>query len=101
MLPGALFAQAPSGNGNVSNGETANAFRAGAYLELGPLLGNVTATNAKIWLKASASGKAIIAVGKHRDLSDRVNFAAPELTAETFFTALVLVSALDASTRYF
>ena len=30
-----------------------NAIHAGAYLELGPLLGNVTSSNATVWLKTS------------------------------------------------
>jgi alkaline phosphatase D len=101
MLPGALSAQAPAGNKNISRGESSNPFRAGSYLDLGPLLGNVTATNAKVWLKASAAGQAMIAVGKNRDLSDRINFDAAELTAETFFSAQVLIGGLEASTRYY
>jgi alkaline phosphatase D len=102
LLCGALFAQSTK-NGPVASGNSSerNSFREGAYLELGPLLGHVAATNAKVWLKASASGRVSVAVGKDRNLSDRVDFAAPELAQETFFSAQVLINGLEASTRYY
>jgi alkaline phosphatase D len=78
-----------------------NAIHSGAYLDLGPLLGSVTETTARIWIKASAPALVSIVVGKEKDLSDRVGFKAPKIEAETFFSGHVLVTNLEAGTRYF
>ncbi len=103
LLPGVLHAQAPAGNKNSSNLKFTQPtpFRAGGHLELGPLLGSITATNAKVWLKASAPGRLSVVVGKDRELSEPVSIDAPELTAETFFSTQVIISRLEPSTRYY
>ena len=73
----------------------------GAYLELGPLLGHVGSTNAKIWVKASAPASLSIVVGKKEDLSDRVGFKAPKLEADNFFSGHVFINNLEPDTRYY
>jgi alkaline phosphatase D len=78
-----------------------NAIRGGPYLELGPLLGDVTATGAKVWLKASGAGLLSVAVGRKEDLSDRDGFKAPKLDAASFFTASVRLKDLEPATQYY
>ena len=43
---------------------------------LGPLLGHVTATNAKVWLQASGPALLSVVVGQQENLSDRAGFKA-------------------------
>jgi alkaline phosphatase D len=74
---------------------------AGPYLALGPLLGDVTSTNAKMWVKASGPALLSIAVGREENLSDRVGFKAPKLEPSSFYSAQVLVNDLEADTRYY
>ena len=78
-----------------------NAIRGGAFLELGPLLGDVTATGAQVWLKASGEGLLSVAVGREADLSDREGFKAPKLKAASFFSASVRLKDLEPATKYF
>lgn len=78
-----------------------NAIRGGTYLELSPLLGDVTATSAKVWLKATGPGLLSVVVGKEETLSDRVGFKAPEADASTFFSTQVSLKNLEPSTRYY
>lgn len=78
-----------------------NAIRGGPYLELGPLLGDVTATGAKVWLKASGAGLLSVAVGRAADLSDREGFKAPKLEAASFFSASVRLKDLEPATKYY
>ena len=73
----------------------------GPYLALGPLLGHVSSTNAKIWLQASAPALVSVVVGEEEDLSDRVGFKAPKLEAASFFSAQVVLTDLDPDTRYY
>ena len=78
-----------------------NAIHTGAYLELGPLLGNVSSTNATVWLKTSGSALLSVVVGKQEDLSDRVGFKAPKLEASSFHSAQVHLTDLEPATRYY
>lgn len=78
-----------------------NAIRGGPYLELGPLLGDVTATGAKVWLKASGAGLISVVAGREEDLSDRQGFKAPKLDASSFFSASVRLKDLEPATKYF
>ena len=78
-----------------------NAIHAGAYLALGPLLGDVTSTNAKVWLEATGSALLSVAVGQQEDLADRVGFKAPALDASSFYSAQVLIRDLEPDTRYY
>src|SRR3954464_7904831 len=103
FVAGTASAQFPSTKKNKPKAEPAprNAIHAGAYLELGPLLGNVSSSHATIWVKASGAGLLSVVVGKEEDLSDRVGFKAPKLEAANFYSAKVFVTDLDPSTRYY
>jgi alkaline phosphatase D len=102
-LVASVLAQFPLDKKDKPKAVTAprNAIRGGPYLELGPLLGDVTATGAKVWLKASGPGLLSVAVGKEENLSDRAGFKAPKLEASSFFSAPVLIRDLEPMTRYF
>jgi alkaline phosphatase D len=77
-----------------------NAIRGGAFLELGPVLGDVTSAGARVWLKASGEGLLSVAVGREPDLSDRAGFKAPKLEAASFFSATVRLKDLEPATKY-
>lgn len=77
------------------------AIHPGPYVELGPLVGSVTATNAKIWVKLSGPALLSIAIGKEDDLSDRVGVKAPKLEVFSFYSTHVLVPDLEPATRYY
>lgn len=70
-------------------------------VELGPLLGDVTATSAKVWVKAATPGPLSVAVSKQADLSGRVSHKAPALDAESLFSAQVSINGLEPATRYY
>ncbi len=78
-----------------------NAIHPGPHVELGPLLGHVSSTNATVWLKASSNALLSVVVGEVEDLSDRVGFKAPKLDAATFYSAQVLLTELEPATRYY
>lgn len=73
----------------------------GPYLVLGPLLGHVSSTNARLWLQASAPALVSVVVGQEEDLSDRVGFKAPKLEAASFFSAQVVLTDLEPAMRYY
>ena len=73
----------------------------GPYLALGPLLGHVSSTNARIWLQASAPALVSVVVGEEEDLSDRVGFKAPKLAADSFFSTQIVLRDLEPATRYY
>jgi alkaline phosphatase D len=73
----------------------------GAYLELGPLLGHVSPTEAKIWVKASAPAKMAIRIGKKDDLSDGRSTEAANAGANTLFSKHLTVEKLEPTERYF
>ncbi len=70
-----------------------------AYLELGPLLGHVGPTQAKIWAKASGPCSLSIRFGQKADLSDAKDTAPISPTAETFFSAHLAVEGLEPKQR--
>lgn len=96
-----IFAQVPGGldKPRVATAPR-DAIRSGAYLELGPLLGDVTATSAQVWLKASTNALLSVVVGEKENLSDRIGFKAPPLDA-AFFSTKVPITGLKPSTRYY
>jgi len=73
----------------------------GPYLQLGPLLGHVGDTTAKIWVQASTQALVSVIAGKQSNLADRVGFKAAKLDEETFFSSHVLVTNLEPNTRYY
>ena len=72
-----------------------------AWLDLGPLLGHVSSTNALLWAKASGPAKLSVRVGQQADLSDGTVVAGPQLEAETDFMAKALVPNLQPAHRYY
>jgi alkaline phosphatase D len=77
------------------------AIHSGPYLELGPLLGSITDSSAKVWVKATAPVLVSVVVGKKSDLSDRVGFKAPKLEESSLFSAHVELTKLEPGTRYY
>ena len=77
------------------------AIHPGPYVDLGPLLGSVTATNAKIWVKLSSPALLSIAVGEESDLSDRVGVKAPKLDVASFYSTHITIPDLEPNTRYY
>jgi alkaline phosphatase D len=78
-----------------------NAIHPGPFLELGPLLGSITSTNAKIWVKASGPALLSVVAGQKPDLSDRFGVKAPKLDAKSFFSAQVTLDDLEPETHYY
>jgi len=71
------------------------------HLELGPMLGHVGPTEARLWFKANGPAQAFIIVGETENLEQSKEFSAPKLLAETDFMAHVMVHNLKPGTRYF
>ena len=72
-----------------------------AYLELGPLLGHVSATDARVWAKASGPATLAIRIGQQEDLSDAVTVKGPSLEVGADFIGTALVPNLKPTQRYF
>ena len=72
-----------------------------AYLDLGPLLGHVGSTEAKLWVKASAASRLSIRVGQKEDLSDGSEVKGPALEAKDFFIGQMVLPKLKAEQRYY
>ncbi len=72
-----------------------------AYLELGPLLGHVSANDARVWAKASGPAALAIRIGQQEDLSDAVTVKGPSLEAGADFIGTALVPSLKPAQRYF
>jgi alkaline phosphatase D len=71
------------------------------YLDLGPLLGHVSSSNALLWAKASAAAQLSIRVGQRRDLSDGTEISGPKLAADTDYMGQVLIPKLEPSRQYY
>jgi alkaline phosphatase D len=72
-----------------------------AYLELGPMLGHVSSTEARIWAKASGKSTLAMRLGEREDLRDGRVIKGPVLNARADFMGQVVVPNLKPSTRYF
>ena len=105
LCAGAASAQLPTTGKKKAKAKAAptprNAIHPGPFVELGPLLGHVSSTNATVWMKSSGSALLSVVVGEEEDLSDRVGFKAPKLDAATFYSAQVLLTELEPGTRYY
>ena len=73
----------------------------GEFLDLGPLLGHISSTNARIWAKASGPARLSIRLGANEDLSDGREVKGPALEKAADFAGQILVSNLVPSRRYF
>lgn len=74
---------------------------AAPYLELPPLLGHVTSTNARLWTKASGPAKVSVRIGSTQDLSDGRVTKGPKLEARTAFMNTIEIENLRPARRYF
>jgi alkaline phosphatase D len=72
-----------------------------AALELGPMLGATSAQGTRIWVKASRAAESGVIVGERADLRDGWAIDGPKLTGASDHMAIVEVSGLRPSTRYF
>ena len=71
------------------------------YLELAPMLGHVSATDARIWIKATASVKWSVRVSESTEFTSAREIEGPPLIESSAFTGTALVSELKPATRYF
>lgn len=71
------------------------------YLQLWPMLGHVSATEARIWVKATGQAKVAVRVNTTADLREAREVAGPTLTGESDFAGTVVVPGLEPATRYF
>ena len=74
---------------------------AGAYLELEPMLGHVSSTDARIWAKSSASAKLSVRIGTKPDLSGSRTVRGPRLEAASGLMGHVVASNLQPTTLYY
>lgn len=79
---------------------TATLGSAAPYLELAPMIGHTTSSDARIWAKASEAAKVSVRIGTRPDLSDSRTIKGPRLEAASGFMGQVLVGGLAPGTRY-
>lgn len=72
-----------------------------AYLQLAPMLGHVSASDARIWGKATGATKWSVRVSEHADLADARTIEGPALAEAAAFTGVALLADLQPATRYF
>jgi alkaline phosphatase D len=70
------------------------------HLAHGPIVGHVTAAEARVWLQLSARADVAIRIGQAPDLSDARLVAGPALTAETDFMGTARIDGLQPLTKY-
>lgn len=70
-------------------------------LELGPMLGHVGSTEARIWAKASDNATMGVLIGQKADLSDGRVVKGPVLAEGSAFMGHVHVTGLEASKQYY
>ncbi len=71
------------------------------YLQLAPMLGHVSAGDARIWIKATAAAKWSVRIGEQPDLADARIIEGAPLAEASAFTGVALVDGLKPGTRYF
>ncbi len=71
------------------------------WLALGPLLGHVSETDARIWIKASGPARASLRVSQAADLSQARKISGPRLASDTEFAGVITVPGLSPATRYY
>ena len=71
------------------------------YLQLAPMLGHVSAGDARIWVKATGAAKWSVRVSDRADLVDARTVDGPELVEASAFSGVALIAALKPGTRYF
>ncbi|MDB6029869.1 MAG: hypothetical protein JWM16_207 [Verrucomicrobiales bacterium] len=96
---GKISAQKPAPVASASKPEAQKTKQ--AYLELGPLLGHIGPTEAKIWAKASGPSILALRVGQKEDLSDGRETAGVKTEEDTFFSSHLRVEKLAPAQRYY
>ncbi len=71
------------------------------FLFLGPMLGNVSSTQAMIWGRASGPAQLAVRVGPRDDLTNARQVNGPKLVAESGFMGTTTVAGLEPSRRYY
>jgi alkaline phosphatase D len=74
---------------------------ANAYLELAPMLGHVSSTEARIWAKSSEPAKLSVRLSTKPDLSGSRTVRGPKLETASGLMGHVVVSGLQPSTLYY
>ncbi len=82
-------------------GECLPAASAAKWLSLGPMLGHVSDTEARVWVKASGPARAALRISEAADLSRSRKVSGPLLGPDTDYAGLISITGLSASTRYF
>ena len=80
--------------------EVSAAPAASPYLDLGPLLGHISSSNALVWVKASGPARLSVRIGQRSDLSDATEIKGPPLEAGSDFMGQVLIPNLGSSLQY-
>jgi alkaline phosphatase D len=74
---------------------------AAAYLEVAPMLGHVSSTEARIWAQASEPARLSVRISTKHDLLGSRTIRGPKLEAGAGWMGHVVVSNLQSSTRYY
>jgi len=74
---------------------------AAAYLELAPMLGHVSSTEARIWAKSSEPAKLSVRIGIKPDLSGSRTVRGPKVDSGSGLMGHVVVSDLQPATLYY
>src|SRR6266487_3770163 len=80
---------------------SAGAAKCTAYLELAPMIGHTSSTNARIWAKASGPARLSVQLGEKPDLMDGWTVRGPKLDANTACMGQLVVGHLHPATRYY
>ncbi|MCI0748772.1 MAG: alkaline phosphatase family protein [Verrucomicrobia subdivision 3 bacterium] len=71
------------------------------YLLLGPMIGHVSDTEARIWAKASGAARLSVLIGSQEDLSDGNLIKGPPLVESAGFMTNVWIGGLKPASRYY
>ncbi len=72
-----------------------------AYLQLAPMLGHISSTDARVWIKATGAAKWSVRVGERADLAAAQEIEGSKLEEASAFTGTALIPGLKPGTRYF
>lgn len=78
-----------------------DAAEAAKWLTLGPMVGHVTDSDARIWVQASAPARVSVRIGENAELARSRTVSGPDLSADQNFSGQVLIPDLHAGHRYF
>mgnify|MGYP000867447855 CR=1 FL=1 len=75
--------------------------KAANWLELGPMIGHVSHTNASLWVKSHLPAEVSVAISRDPELAEVIHIAGPNLTAETDRSGFWIIPDLEPATRYY